>query len=74
MAYLVIDKVMSVHTETRCETFKEAIKKLNESIGEYYEVGFGRGSSSVKKVSDVMYKFYNSTLGYIGSVYIKKVQ
>ena len=74
MAYLVIDKVMNEHTETRCETFKEAKKKLDESIEEYYEVGFGRGSSSVKKVSDVMYKFYNSTLGYIGIAYIKKVQ
>ena len=38
MAYLVIDKVMNVHTETRCETFKEAIKKLNESIEEYYGI------------------------------------
>ena len=74
MAYLLVDKVMNGDRETRNETFKEAKEKLSETIDEYYEVGFGACGASIVKVSDVMYKFYNSVLGCIGSVYIKKVQ
>lgn len=73
--YEVVDTVVEGGPEIiPCRTFPEARKKLDEVIGEYYDVGFFQSSDlRFIKESDVMYSVYgrNSRHCY-GKIYIRK--